>query len=128
MSREIKFRAYHKSKNRMFPVYGLGSDFVTEDTLDGLNPETNAFQGKQMEDIKVMQFTGSIDINGKEIFESDIVRLGEGFSPRNRPIVFTKYGSWSIGELGFLIGQMKADGVVHCEVIGNIHETLLNDL
>ena len=70
----------------------------------------------------VGQFTGSVDRKGNEIYEGDIVLLDEGFYPRKRPVVFSEYGAWKIGELGILFGQMKADGFVHCEVIGNIYQ------
>ena len=83
------------------------------------NPLTYDFAHKE---IIPQQFTGSIDCKGNEIYEGDIVLLSEGFHPRKRPVVFSEYGAWYIGELGISFGQIKADGFVHCEVIGNIYE------
>jgi len=125
--REIKFIAYQKSKNRIFPIYGLGSDFVTEDTLDGVNPETNAFQGKQMEDIEVMEFTGLKDKNGEDIYEGYVVMPSgdEGvlaqiiFIPPSFKIT-TKLKNGNYINWNYIKDEI--------EVIGNIHENpeLLN--
>jgi len=42
----------------MFEVYGLGQDFITENTMDGVDPGQNCFNGDELEDIVVMQWTG----------------------------------------------------------------------
>lgn len=63
MSREIKFRAWHKEKHMFF----VGDNFGTRHPLDC------AVYAKQGQPVILMQFTGLLDKNGKEIFESDIV-------------------------------------------------------
>ncbi len=59
----------------MFPVYGIGLDFITEDTLDGVDPGTNCFSGHELEDIEVLRPTGLIHKKtNKEIYEGDVFR------------------------------------------------------
>lgn len=71
--KELKFRAYHKIQKRMFHVFGVGKDFLTEDTIDGIDPGNNCFQGSELDDIVVMQFTGFKDKLGNDIYDGDII-------------------------------------------------------
>lgn len=78
MAREIKFRAWDKQKNRMFDVYGLGKDFVTEDTIDGVDEGNNCFYGEEFKNrIEIMQFVRTDTNRGISVdfYESDIVEL-----------------------------------------------------
>ena len=118
-NRLFKFRAWEKEQNRMFKVFGFNEHLVFEQTWDSPSIKENIFE---IEDCHIMQFTGSIDNKGNEIFEGDIVKLSEGFFPRFRPIVFSEYGYWNIGNLGISFAQLKADGFVECEVVGNVFE------
>lgn len=71
MKRQIKFRAWHTEQKRMFEVYGLGIDFVTENTLDRVDPGTNAFYGDDMNFIEIMQWTSLKTIVRKDGFTSE---------------------------------------------------------
>lgn len=72
-NREIKFRAFDTKRKRMFAVYGLGKEFATEDTLDGVDPGYNAFQGEDFKQLEIMQFIGLKDRYLKDIYEGYIL-------------------------------------------------------
>lgn len=117
MKREIKFRAWDSKKERMFPVYGLGNDFVTEDTIDGVDPGHNAFTGEELKErIILMQYTGLKDKNGKEIYEGDIVENEFG-----KKLVEWRDGGFVYLER-FMTIFLQHEEVSKLEVIGNIYE------
>lgn len=133
--RTIKFRAFDKEKKRMFNVYVLGQDWVTEDTMDGVDEGVNVFHGREFFNrIEVMQFTGLHDKNGKEIYEGDILKTDlEGYVG----VVEWIFSQWqyvyqcvddnirgvSSGINNGLNDEGYEDGEKsHFEVIGNIHE------
>lgn len=112
MPREIKFRGWNKSTKRMIDPHKL--------TPLALNSECKDLKGLFLpfhEDVELMQFTGLLDKNSKEIWEGDIVLTDEA--------------DW-IGEVIFNHGMFmcrdkKGGFASFCnwdkfEVIGNIYE------
>lgn len=109
--RTIKFRAWDKLLNKIIPIewdYYTGDAFATPERLE------------------IMQFTGLIDKNGKEVYEADIIEMddreyGEG-RPNNLRVVDFEDGSFTTNTWS------KSDIQEWCEVIGNIYSNpeLLN--
>ena len=96
MNREIKFRFYRPSTNKMiYPTTGNFNDLI------------------ESEDWKVMQFTGLKDKNGKEIYEGDIVTDGVGKYKIVYDLKLAGYQPYCI---------FRDDPENYCEVIGSIHE------
>lgn len=124
MDREIKFRAWDKENKIMF-------DTDTSNPLIHFNGEINSFDEKGeikgvyfTKQVKLLQYTGLKDKNGKEIYEGDIVSLF--YETQISEVRFnSKYGCWevkvqlSIHSQGWdLLGNHLGES----EVIGNIYE------
>jgi len=115
--REIKFRAWDNEFKKMKQI----------DIQEGFDSE-----------LLLMQFTGLKDKNGKEIYEGDILKLGdEDKEPKTTfsEVYWCEYQSKFMHKRRFLTGGGSAgelntwnnylDGIKDldfCEVIGNIYE------
>jgi uncharacterized phage protein (TIGR01671 family) len=117
MSRKIKFRAWDEINEEMVYPRIIKESFTSISSGDLLNRYEI-----------VMQFTGLKDKNGKEIYEGDIVKMGDNpdcwFSPR---VVEFKNGSWMGRGCRIYTNQDKHDyqgdsNQDNWEIIGNIYE------
>lgn len=107
IKRVIKFRAWHKANAEML--------------YEGWNEAGNQFNERATmfrlgDSVEIMQFTGLLDKNGKEIYEGDIVQAGK----KVMKVTFeagcyrTPYGDSSYRLYGW-----PPDLI---EIIGNVHE------
>jgi len=106
MKREIKFRTWTKTYKVMSNPFSL--DKALEKKLVKFD----------ISDVEIMQFTGLLDKNGKEIYEGDIIKMES-----DTPIVIEfRKGAF----MASIYGGAEA---YRFEIIGNIYQDshLLND-
>lgn len=122
--REIKFRAWDKSIQKIQPVLGIiydSSDANGNVTTAVKVPNDRWLHGVSFE---LMQYTGLKDRHGKEIYDGDIVS-GQIWSWKEPRVFEVKWND--NGYQPFLEQYMTKEGEYHlypstCEVIGNIYE------
>ncbi len=107
-TREIKFRAWDKAKNRMFgSCLSLESFGITE----WIQYKTQASN-----DLIWLQYTGLKDYNGVEIYEGDIIEFDDLLMPGIKPKVKIEFSDGSFWNFNEFYTPDK------CIVKGNIHE------
>ncbi len=114
MSRPIKFRAWN---DMGIMQYGEGSQGLF------LNMAL-------LRQLPLMQFTGLLDKNGKEIYEGDILKPLNNHKFKHVPEKLRCEVTWKKGHPGFFLNDNMNDGeytlttfnAKHWEVIGNIYE------
>lgn len=126
--REIKFRAWDKEKKKMIvepPLRNSYGKWIVE------------YEDVIKENIELMQFTGLLDKNGKEIYEGDVLSPTREHKFKQPPIGLKCVVVWdehyltfsnlkdNVGDGEYLLCESTKK---HWEVIGNIYENpeLLN--
>lgn len=130
MNREIKFRAWDKRINKWVAIGfhvlgefnlfgGLGDHFMETKEITKVDSDID-----RLSDIEVMQFTGLLDKKGKEIYESDIVRIWadpkhySGYTGHD----YVEAVVWNPERAQYKLTEHEFDDFEFIEVIGNIHE------
>jgi len=132
MKREIKFRAWVKKENSMVDITCI--DWTKQESQpngwcacsweDGFNESVDT-QEKDcvfpLDQVELMQFTGLLDKDGKEIYEGDIVERPDGGNPGL--VRWFDGGYWGVEVESDVWSYMfDCNHPENHEVIGNIYE------
>ncbi|GCD85783.1 hypothetical protein KB1253_09410 [Lactiplantibacillus plantarum] len=118
----IKFRAWDKQEKRMLVVYRISFDGPIEGAqvhcyLDDRGSEGSTEYSYDGDGLILEQFTGLKDVNGKDIYEGDILE-----NRKYRSIVKFASGKFLADVVG-TISRFDLIGETHgSKVIGNVHE------
>ncbi len=146
--KEIKFRAWDNKEKKWLLGYDYpdlgGFDICGETIMSGeWGNVIGAFiferDGKEWEDLKIMQFTGLKDKNNKEIYEGDIIKythhkkyLLKDFTAKVEwnnefacwSFVFIKTSNYSDILLPCEHDEFSIDILPYIEVVGNIYDKI----
>lgn len=114
--REIKFRAWEYKDKKMIQNFVFFETIHPEGKEEFLIPKMTVGFTKE-----IMQYTGLKDKDGKEIYEGDILRIGNDLVEE---VKWVEVGNW-IGEKQPMVGFIS-HGTIYknspIEIIGNIYE------
>lgn len=115
----IKFRAWDKVKKVMMVPRDIQTDSDGNIFYVEANSPTGEYDEGGLDIFKLEQFTGLTDVNGKPIYEGDIVKA---YRMCKSDLITFANGSFGIAPDYWHSFESFTNFYGKCEVIGNVHQ------
>ena len=118
-----RYRAWIKSLKWMCDVTNISFDSKFVDICQQGDTERCTEMSVEFDEIKLMQSTGLVDKNGKEVFVGDIIKCTRGCL--HEVYIEKEYGGTYFGGMPAVYLKDLREGYAwteHEEIIGNIYE------
>lgn len=133
-NRKISFRAWNTQENKMLYRKLFEMNWYSTEKNDEAGSHCwGAISGGQERFMEIMQFTGLLDKNGKEIYEGDIIKEYSKFDGEMQFKVTWRDYYWTLeystNKSGYhSVGDVPLKSWKSIEVIGNVYQNpeLLN--
>lgn len=136
MSREIKFKAWDKVRKVMYDVDSIEMDILKDGSSDNQISGWDDVEwqcGIPLENVELLQYIGCKDIDGKEIYEGDIIErtdktpVAEFYNKKEVGVVEYKNAQFVLKTGQDSYYEISYDGIFFThmsdyKVIGNIYE------
>ena len=121
MTREIKFRAWDKVNGCWTSIDSIV--LCDDGSIAYLLPEEDDMPPYLEDEVELMQYIGLKDVNGRDIYENDIVKSSYKYAqPKISQIIMEDGNSYIAGEdLATGNEMLVSDHIDEIEVIGNVH-------
>ena len=122
----IKFRAWNGYRKIMADYVSAIQNGDTQGTPSSVNvivDGKNETWDIKNDDVELLQFTGLTDVNGKDIYEGDIIKSSYKYAqPKVSQIIIENGNSYILGEdLATGNEMLVSDHISEIKVIGNVH-------
>ena len=126
MATMIKFRAWNGYRKIMADYVSAIQNGDTQGTPSSVNvivDGKNETWDIKNDDVELLQFTGLTDVNGKDIYEGDIIKSSYKYAqPKVSQIIIENGNSYILGEdLATGNEMLVSDHISEIKVIGNVH-------
>ncbi|HEM3702188.1 TPA: hypothetical protein U1D11_000658 [Streptococcus suis] len=121
-----KYRVWVEAEETMHPVLGLDWSGVGDDLTAFVPMGKTSLRAVSIDGVVLMQSTGLFDVNGKEIFEGDVVKIVDEYNDSAVSVVVFQNGASGMTINGIFV-PFAAMSILFqveytLEIIGNSYE------
>lgn len=118
--KEFKMKAWLKKENKMVAIIGIDLNYQYIRYTDDGNLFKDDYKIANFKDIELLQFTGTKDKAGQELYEADVILFNDGIDDIYGLISYDDEGTYRVSYENITEHLSEREG--DFEIVGNIFE------